>query len=375
MATRKSRDGDDAAQLVRKALGKAGEGLSEREVSALAREFIRAGTEAVRLELARTPREAARLTAQARERLTRARMRVAEVSDGVTTPDIIVPPPWKQAERAMDAHEADLLRRKGVVGVGIAYRRRAGAPVPERVVVVLVEKKRSPDDLGGGEAIPAMLHVDGAMVPTDVVEAGTFQLKAGPGSGIAPDAGGLRGTLGCFATDREGDKGPVALTAMHLLKGSPGEFPGTPPSGKVIRFSSDSAPVGRLLRGTRTGVDAAKISVDSGLVTRMIPKIGLLRGARPIDAEEKGPVAMFGAKSGLLHGKITIPLAKVKELPNLGRCIITNIPARHGDSGALLVDDDRFALGLLVGGGDVLNAFTPMSAVLSALRARIETID
>ncbi|HEU4881406.1 MAG TPA: hypothetical protein VFT45_04145 [Longimicrobium sp.] len=376
MSTRKRPEQDSVEQLVRKALGKAGEDLSPRELKELVREFVKAGSDAVRMERVSTPREAARLMAGARERLTRARQRAGEVSEEKRTPGIIIPPQWRAAEQAMEAHEAALLREEGVVGVGISYRRRAGVPVPERCVVVLVQKKLSPDQLGDRRrAIPAALEVDGVMVPTDIVEMGKFQLKAGPGSVISPDGTTMRGTLGCFAEDRDGG-GPVALTSMHLLKGNPSEFPGIPPSTKVLRFSSGSQPVGRLLFGTRTRVDAAKISVDSGSVTRVIPEIGTLRGARPIDVEADANIGvrMFGAASKLLHGTITIPLAKVTEFPALGRCIITNIPAIHGDSGALLVDGAEMGLGLLVGGGDVLNAFTPMSAVLSEVRARIRSI-
>lgn len=368
---------DGIAQLVRKALGKAGEELTAREVKELAREFVKAGTEAVRLERVNTPREATRLIARARERLTYARQRAGEVSDNRRTPGIIVPAEWKSLERAMKKHQDALLKIEGVVGCGISYRQRAGVPVPERCVVVLVEKKLAPDQLGRDRPpIPAVLEVDGALVPTDVVETGKFQLKAAPGSTVSSDSTHARGTLGCFAEDRDGN-GPVALTSMHLLDGDVDEFPGNPPSSRTIRFSSGSQPLGRLLRGTRTRVDAAKISVDSGLVTRMLPEIGELRGARAVDvtADANISVSMPGAVSGVLHGRIVIPLAIVTELPNLDPCIITSIPARKGDSGALLVDTARMALGLLVGGSDVLNAFTPISTVLSEVRARIRPLN
>lgn len=376
MSTRKRPEQDEVAQLVRKALGKAGEELTPRELKALVREFVKAGTEAVRMERVNTPREATRLIASARERLTRARHRAGDVTEGTRAGRIVVPPAWKPAERAMKEHEGWLLEQDGVVGVGIAYRRREGAQVSERCVVVLVEKKLAPEELGGDRPlIPSTLPIDGVEVPTDVVEMGTFQLKAAPGSTVSPSGTTVRGTLGCFAEDSNGG-GPVALTSMHLLDGDIDEFPGNPPSTRVIRFSSGSEPLGRLLHGTRKRVDAAKISVDSGLVTRMIPGIGELCGARAIDveADENIGVRMRGAVSGVLHGSITIPLARVKEFPALDPCIITNIPAKRGDSGAVLVDGAGMALGLLVGGGSVLNAFTPMSVVLFELNAGIRPL-
>lgn len=376
MSPRGKSEDEAVLRLVRKALGTRAEGLTVPELRALARDFVQAGTAAVRVERTTSAREATRLVGEARDRLHRARHRAGEVSDGKRTDGIFVPPPWRPAERVLEAHRHALLKQDGVVGCGIAHRHRAGAPVPERCVVVLVEKKLPPGDLGGSRRlIDPVLDAKGHAIPTDVVEMGTFQLKAGPGSLLTPDGLALRGTLGCYAEDRDAP-GAVALTAMHLLGGNPDEFPGTPPSTRVLRFSSGSQPVGRLLRGTRTRVDAAKISVDSGLVTRTIPGVGELKGARPIDvgADANIAVRMVGAASGLLHGTITFPLVHIAEFPALGPCIVTDIRAVHGDSGALLVDGARMGLGLLVGGGDVLNAFTPLSAVLSEVRARIRTL-
>ncbi len=384
MSPRGKPEDEAVLRLVKKALGKRAEGLTSGELRALARDFVQAGTAAVRLEHTSSPREATRLMGEARERLARARVRTAEVSTPSKTRDILVPPVWRPAEQAMDAALDDLLGRKDVVACGLAYRRRAGVPTPERCVVVLVKEKIPPGKLARQKdgLIPAALPARGGWIPTDVVEAGNLELKGFPGGSMGPGGTLVRGTLGCFAEDREGP-GSVALTSMHLLNGNPSEYPGEPPSTDVFRFAAPSErdpgtrPLGRLLRGTRRGVDAAKISVDSGQVTRSIPGIGVLCGWRLVNVETDAdiPVAIRGAGSGgVKRGSITIPLARVKEFPTLGRCIITDIAAVHGDSGAVLVDSARLALGLLVGGGDILNVFSPMSAVLAAVKADLPPI-
>jgi hypothetical protein len=361
-------------ELVREALGSRADALSKRQLQALAKEFLRAGTESVQARQTEDLREAARLVARARERLGHARKRAAQISSP-GAPGILVPQRWHRHKRVLEAHWEDLFDIPGVVGCGIGHRVREGVEVPERCVVVLVEKKLPGSRVRGRRAIPRTLRLDdGTEVPTDVVEAGEFRPKVDPGSSIAPrGAPGENGTLGTFAVDLF-TRAPMALTSMHLLHGV-SEFPGTPPSAQEFVFSAPAGatPLGRLVQGTRTGVDAAKIAVESGQVTRDLPGIGRIAGWRPIDVEADRAisVSMRGAVSGVLHGRIRFPLTFVKGLERLGQCIVAAIPAANGDSGAALVDSSHFVLGLLVGGGDVLNAFSPIGDVLSTLSCDI----
>lgn len=377
--SKRSRPPDDPqlSQLVRTALGKTGEKLSDPELDALAREFVRAGANAVRLEHTRSTREASRLMVDARARLTRARIRAAETSRPGRVPGIIVPPRWRQTHRAMQANIDDLLNRPGVVGCGISYRRRDGLELPERCVTVMVEEKIPLGKLKGrpGGALPEWVQVGGVDVPVDVVETGEFQLKSIPGASVGPTGTKSFATLGCFARDLSTTE-IVALTAMHVLENGPREYPGQPPRTDELLFSAPcdgeqgSRRLGRLLFGTQTWVDAAKIRVDGGPVSNHIPGLGRIGGWRPIDveADRSIPVALYGAASrGVKRGDIRIPLAQVKELPNLGPCIVAAIDVPHGDSGAALVDSACIVLGLLVGGGKKLNAFSPIGDVLASL--------
>lgn len=359
--------------LVREVLGRSAGPLSKRQLRALAREFVRAGTEAVQARHTSDLEEAARLVDRARERLVHARKRVAEIS-APGAPAILVPPQWRYHQKVLESHWEDLFELPGVVGCGLSHRVREGVEVPERCVVVLVEKKLPRSRLRGRrKAIPPTLRLDdGEEVPTDVVEVGEFQLKFDPGSRIGPSGTpGEAGTLGTLAVDLF-TGAPMALTSMHLLSGVR-EYPGTPPSAQDIFFAAGSTRLGRLVQGTRTGVDAAKIAVESGQVSRDLPGIGRIAGWRPIDVEADRTisVALRGAVSGVQHGRIRFPLTFVKGLEELGQCIVANIPARNGDSGAALVDSSCMVLGLLVGGSDLVNAFSPIGDVLSALSCDI----
>jgi hypothetical protein len=365
--------------LVREALGPLVTGVNERQIRALAKEFLRSGTDAVRGKHTRDPHEAARLVAHARERLVDARERAAEISDPGTAA-VLVPRRWRYHQRVLEAHWEMLFDVPGVVGCGLSHRWRKGVEHPERCVAVLVEEKLPAARLRGRRrALPTTLRLgDGLEVPVDVVEAGPFRLKVDPGCSIGP-AGGLgeNGTLGTFAVDLF-TRSPVALTAMHLLE-DVREYPGTPPTAQEFVYSapcegqSGSQRLGRLVQGTRTGVDAAKIAIEVGQVSRDLPGIGRIAGWRPIDVDaDRGiSVSMRGAVSGVRHGVIKFPLTFVKGLETLGQCIVAAIPAANGDSGAALVDSSRFVLGLLVGGSDTMNAFSPIGDVLSALSCDI----
>lgn len=358
--------------LVRGALGASADGLSARQMRTLTREFARAGSDSVQARHTANLGQAARLVERARRRLASARVRAAEISrPGATA--ILVPTRWRYHQRVLESHWEHLFDLPGVVGCGLSHRVRAGIETPERCVAVLVERKLPRSKLRGrSRAVPAALRLaDAVEVPTDVVEVGEFRPKSDPGSSIRPVGPGEPGTLGTPAIDLF-TGAPVALTAMHLLSGL-GEFPGTPPSAQEIVFSAGPGRLGRLVQGTRTGVDAAKIAVESGRVSRDLRGIGRIAGWRPIDVEADRTisVAFRGAVSGVQHGRIRFPLTFVKGLERLGQCIVADIRATNGDSGAALVDSSCMVLGLLVGGSDEVNAFSPIGDVLSVLSCDI----
>jgi len=67
-----------------------------------------------------------------------------------------------------DRHEAGLLMKKNVVGLGIGYKEVEGQETGLLSLVVMVRKKESPSLLDATDLVPA--EIEG--VPIDVIEVG-----------------------------------------------------------------------------------------------------------------------------------------------------------------------------------------------------------
>jgi hypothetical protein len=190
-------------------------------------------------------------------------------------------------------------------------------------------------------------------VPIDVVDFGHLEPHVQGGDSLGLVSENEKATIGLFARDKFTGQ-TVALTAMHatgLL-----EFP----PGPTVDFSSPSsvdspspAFLGTLLQGTRTDIDAAKISVAAASAPSFsIKGIGPVRGARELalPGDQGTAVRMFGAESGFRAGRITIPYAVIQDDEmNLNPAILVEIATEAGDSGAVIVDNANVALGFLVG--------------------------
>ena len=313
-----------------------------------------------------------RLDAAHRE-LAAARSCFAEAAVGIKRARYLAPD-WEANRGALAAARA-FHRLPGVVGTSLGHRVRDGlVHHDERVVTVFVVKKASSMRVVKAKhRVPRV--VPGAprsSLPTDVVEVGVFQHAALPGDAVSPDNGEDIATIACFATDEA--QRPVALTAMHLITDA-----GMTP-GPGIVFSSRGAGgegmLGRFLRGTLVDADAAAILLEAGVShENVIPGVAAIRGARPlIDPGDRGiAVRMRGAISGRLTGRVENCSAALPKL-RLSDAIMVSIPVHRGDSGGVLVDNEGYALGVLKGfftGGDRLAVFSPMAAVLDALRCTI----
>jgi hypothetical protein len=322
------------------------------------------------------PYAAARAAVEAKEQLGEARRRLSETP--ADAPPVIVDAAWQPLDAALHAHRERLLAIPGVAGFGLATRRRGGIDVGEPCVVVYVIRKRSPGTLARKKVatIPATLSPPGGgqSVPVDVVAVGGLKRLLVCGASIGHAAVELRdraATLGLVATDNFTGR-PVALTAMHLTGLE--EFP----PGEPIEFlcpdasQAGSLPLGLLLKGTMSGVDAAKIGIRPGIeAQRFVRGIGPIEGTRILShpGDTNTSVQLFGAKSGLRHGVIDTPRNFLPEF-GLGEVILVNIQARRGDSGAAVLDMDRRVLGLLVGeleGRPGVHVVSPIRSILLAL--------
>lgn len=329
-------------------------------------------------------------TREAIQRLNAARAELAAARAALAAASVVGQQPARSgASRLLDAHRRELLAVPGVVGVGIGL----GARREPRIAVFVQPAPAATHDwiaitqmrLTEGRALPfgidviAFTGLAPQPVPTAVVDEGWLaQLPDAstltPGDGVGQVSPATRGTLGVFGSAND-DDAIVGITAMHVIEHLDQI---TSPIAVVQRddLADPGARAGEIDRGTRKGVDAARIRLAPGVAPRVeIPTIGAVRGWRPAIEADIGPgVSLYGATSGHLDGAIKhvdvdFPAFK------LAHTLLVEIPTEEGDSGAALVDSDGYVLGFLVGASNLIESsqriFSPVGLVLASLDCNI----
>ena len=281
---------------------------------------------------------------------------------------------------ALQRHRDRLLQFKGVVGVALGYRLRAGErDLDERCVTVYVRRKRSGAQLDAKHEsrLPRRIaDARGRRVGVDVVEFGRLLRQVSGGDDVGPGTIAERGTLGVIGVDLATGR-PVALTAMHVVGGT---TIGEPDASLVVESPSLEFPghrrLGVVLRGSTDGIDAALIGIEPpALPSGVIAGIGPVAGWRPVinPGDTGTAVAMSGAATGhVVYGRIVQPHVSLPAY-GLNDAILVDIPSANGDSGAALVDHDHLVLGLLVGVSSALGhrVFTAIGSVIAGLHCNI----
>ena len=120
--------------------------------------------------------------------------------------------------------QADLLRRRGVVGVAIGYRNYKEQVTDQLAMTVLVEQKKPVEALNEDDLVPS--DVNGAR--TDVIEIGRLEAHASPRDRFRPNIpAGVSighymvsaGTLGGVVFDRHTGE-PLLISNNHVLANS-----------------------------------------------------------------------------------------------------------------------------------------------------------
>src|SRR5437762_3322030 len=218
------------------------------------------------------------------------------------------------------ASQGPLFARANVVGVAIGTKRIHEHDTRERCISVFVERKRPIEHLRRRDVVPKEM----SGVLTDVVETGRFSampltqtVDEGRTHKMRPAEGGVSighyritaGTLGVLA--RRGGR-PVILSNNHVLaNGNAGAI------GDLVRKSVRTT---GLTDGHVTAIDAV-VEVD-----------------------------YRGGKTAMFRGQI-----------------VSDMLSKGGDSGSLVVDDRRRAVGLLFAGGPTTTLINPIGAVMQAL--------
>ena len=195
------------------------------------------------------------------------------------------------------------------------------------------------------------------------------------------------GTLGAFVYAEHGDL--CMLSNNHVLANANMGQRGDPiyqqgPSdggterdeaGKLLAFQ----PLGA--RGNKVDAALADIRDDARPADLSLPEIGPLAGTQT--ALETGPVQKVGRTTGRTFGAVTavnlrgVPVDYDGTVYRFDRVLevtgtaATPVFSRGGDSGALVVNADRFAVGLLFAGDEAVTYVNPIDEVLGTLNAKM----
>lgn len=155
----------------------------------------------------------------------------------------------------------------------------------------------------------------------------------------------------------------VETTPLYFAAGTPGR-------------SEIDAGIARPISAGQAGIVSAG-HCNPDIIRIRIMECGAVTGiAAP---EENMLVKKVGRTSGLTWGKITHPKSSFdlvnphnhQERTTLSMQIITTAMSREGDSGALLLDEENHAVGLLCAGCEDQSVFTPIDVVLDKLKVEL----
>lgn len=324
------------------------------------------------------------------------------------------------AEAKENSKEA-LLAMPNVVGVGVGYQLKQGAPTGEYAVVVMVSKKLPLPALAPETVLPH--SVQGVNV--DVVEVGEIRAFQARTDKWRPAPGGVSighykitaGTLGTVVRDKNTNE-RLILSNNHVLANSndaspgddilqPGPYDGgSSPNDKIatlerfcpIEFTTEPngcnlassyVSVGNAIAGLLGSkhrvssyqsnpqatnlVDAAvaKPLNDEDILDEIL-EIGVVAGT--LDATLGMAVRKSGRTTGFTTGQINLINATVNVNYGSGRIarfedqLVGGAMSQGGDSGSLCVAGDSLkAVGLLFAGSDQSTIFNPIKEVLDCL--------
>ncbi|MDE2635924.1 MAG: hypothetical protein OXI30_06130 [Chloroflexota bacterium] len=131
---------------------------------------------------------------------------------------------FRQTLEAQRLAQADLLRRRGVVGVAVGFRNYKEQATDQLALAVLVQQKKPIEALSADDIVPS--DVNGAK--TDVVEVGRLEALVNPRDRFRPNIPAgvsighykvTAGTLGAIVFDRNTGE-PLILSNNHVLANS-----------------------------------------------------------------------------------------------------------------------------------------------------------
>ena len=264
----------------------------------------------------------------------------------------------------------------GIIGAGRDYR------LAVRVIELSAATQSRVDRIVAAARGEAEVRVIGALVKQQPLVLG----------GSIGHSGGDTGTLAAVVLD-VADGSRLLLSNNHVLarENSAQEGDEVIQPGPADVGLAAATVVGTLLRfvelkrGRRNRVDAAVARAASGIDSSVnsLSGVGAIGGVRQAPLAENTPVFKVGRTTGQRPGRVkAVELDTLQVRFSMGALIfddqieierVGNQPfSVAGDSGALILDGDNLAVGLLFGGNDHdLSYANPIGAVLAALKCRL----
>ncbi len=315
-------------------------------------------------------------------------------------------------ERAVE-ERTYLLRVSDVLGYAVGFRVKDGETTEEPVLTVYVRKGRKakdPEDHPPHQRIPSRIRLKvgkkWVWLPVDIVESEVGSLSAGPvqaGLSVGNSRKTDSGSIGWIARTDDEASAPVFCSAFHVLLRFPpngSKLTGTvdkqyqftfPNFENVVSPSVEDGGdvaqdnVGHVMAGRRNNVvDVAVVSPrDAASVEAVARDIGPIGPARFLTASDLHPTDPVQVR---IRGRSTtqvttaqvvrFPAAHLFAYPDrpngllLFQLIETNIETQAGDSGTLLLDDQRRPLGMLVGRAGGSSFFMHIQSVINAMKLK-----
>ncbi|KEI07003.1 hypothetical protein Z957_10555 [Clostridium sp. K25] len=282
--------------------------------------------------------------------------------------------------------------KKNVVGIGLGYKIINGMYTSKKCIVVFVSHKVEKANLILKDLIPKSYMG----IETDVLESGYFR-GASLTQRIRPVQGGysigpesvpnVTGSQGCVVTD--GTK-KYMLSCNHVIANEnmlpintqilqPSLRDGSKITKDAIAYLTKYIPL-----KNKTAINSPENYVDCaiareyepGIFSPQIYMIGSLKGVSTPQLGKK--VMKSGRTTSYTEGLITTIGVTVKVKLELGiyifkNQIVTTAMGQEGDSGAVLVDSNKMAVGLLCAVSPSAAVYNPMDKILSSLGVHIVT--
>lgn len=282
--------------------------------------------------------------------------------------------------------------KKNVVGVGVGYKIINNFYTSKKCITVFVSEKVDQNNLPLKDLIPAVYKG----IETDVVQSGYFvgaslTQKIRPvqgGYSVGPEsASNITGSQGCVVTD--GTR-RYLLSCNHIIAHEnmlprntqilqPSLGDGGKTTKDAVAYLTKYIPLKKktTLNSPENDVDCAIArEYEPGILSSKIYIIGDLKGVSAPNLGRK--VVKSGRTTAYTEGSITTIGATVQVKLELGiyifkHQIITTSMGQEGDSGAVLVDENKMAVGLLCAVAPSATIYNPMNMVLSSLGVHIVT--